>query len=186
MSLEWLGPERMGAAASLWKRERRRLAARFTGGSMSPGIPSGSELIVACGESGENGDVVVVLLGSQVRVHRLVASGRDGRWILTRGDATCVPDPPARADAVLGRVVALGGNPLPRAAVDTWVRRAVLVVCRGLLRISPGACDRLLRSVWLLRRWLVVVPAAGLRRLVPRGRARPEEDQAEPRQETRQ
>ena len=107
LSGDVLSPEQLAAVADLWTRGGREIVVRLTGRSMEPAIPSGAEVRIRCGESGDVGDIVACQEGAGVRVHRLVARSPRG-WLLTRGDARWVPDAPLPAESlVLGRVVAV-------------------------------------------------------------------------------
>lgn len=189
MTLPGLEADQLAAVASVWRRERRRFNARFGGASMSPAIPPGAELEVACGEPVAPGDVAVLVVEGRVLVHRVAAVLRAEGWILTRGDATALPDLPAPLSCVLGRVAgirnATGSHGMARAP-ESLPRRALLGSSLWLLARWPAGARGFVQGLWALRRWLVAYPAA-LRRRLRRG-ALPiqEEDQAEPAQPARQ
>jgi hypothetical protein len=168
MALEGWSAERLDAAAGLWKKERRELTARFSGTSMQPVIPPGTEVRVRCGADVREGDVAVCQEGTRVLVHRVIAVSRKNGWILTRGDATAVPDLPVRLSSVLGRITGLvtehGDRDLPEAP-DTPARRLARRACSFLLRAAPPAGRLLVRSLWFLRKWLLVAPSVAVRRL---------------------
>ena len=168
MALEGWSAERLDAAASLWKKERRELTARFSGTSMQPVIPPGTEVRVRCGAEVREGDVAVCQEGNRILVHRVIAVSRGSGWILTRGDATAVPDLPVRTSSVLGRVIGLvtaqGERDLPEPP-DTLARRLALRACSSLLGTAPPAGRFLVRSLWFLRKWLLVVPPIAARRI---------------------
>lgn len=169
MALEGWTAERLEAVGRIWKKERRTLTARFSGTSMHPTIPTGFEVRVACGGPVQAGDVVVCQEGRRILVHRAVAVLRSG-WILTRGDATAVPDLPVSTSSVLGRITGLvtaeGDLAVPEAP-DTAVRRWTLLACRSLLAVAPPAGRLLVRALWTLRKWFVLAPRAAARRLRP-------------------
>lgn len=115
------------------------------------------------------GDVVVCQEGRRILVHRAVAVLGSG-WVLTRGDATAVPDLPVPVSSVLGRITGLvtreGDLAVPQAP-DTAARRWTLHACRSLLCAAPPVGRLLVRALWSLRKWLVLAPRAAARRLRP-------------------
>jgi hypothetical protein len=48
--IEGLSGAQLQAIAGFWKKERREIRARFGGWSMEPTLPSGSELLLRCGD----------------------------------------------------------------------------------------------------------------------------------------
>src|SRR5215472_3280619 len=171
MALEGWDGERLDAAASLWKKEGRILTACFSGISMEPTIAPGDTVRIHCGEPVRVGDVAVCQEGTRVLVHRVIAASPERGWILTRGDATAVPDLPIPTSSVLGRVAGLvtrdGDRDLPEAP-DSPARRLALRTCAFWLRSAPPAGRLLVRGLWFLRKWLFVAPVVAVRRL--RGR----------------
>ena len=169
MALEGWTAERLDGAGRIWKKEGRELTARFSGTSMHPTIPDGAEVRVLCGEEVRAGDVVVCQEGRRILVHRAVAILGSG-WVLTRGDATAVPDLPVPASSVLGRITGLvtreGDLAVPKAP-DTAARRWTLRACGSLLLAAPPAGRNLVRALWILRKWFVLAPRAAARRLRP-------------------
>lgn len=97
--LTGLNSSELKAVAALWKKAGRELIARFDGSSMQPTIAPGTELVVRCTDHFPVGDVVVYVFLDQVVVHRLIARRRG--WLLTRGDAHTIPDPPITDPEVL-------------------------------------------------------------------------------------
>ena len=168
-ALEGWSGERLDAAARLWKLEKRVFAARFAGESMRPTIAPGQEVRVRCGVPAAAGDVAVCQQGERLLVHRVLHVSSDGGWLLTRGDATCVPDLPVAAADVLGTVSGLvegaGDRPLAEAP-DSALRRAVATLSVAGFRTAPGATRSFVRGLWLLRKWLVVVPRVAARRVL--------------------
>ncbi len=190
MTLEGLDGERLAAVSAIWKRERREIVTRFGGTSMLPAIPPGAEVRVACGGRVAPGDVAVVLSGGRIVVHRVAARLERGGWILTRGDATAVPDLPVREADAVGRVDGVGRNgiylPVP-SPPDSPARRAALAACLFLLRASPAAGKAFVHALWLTRRLLLVYPAVACRRLSGnRGASPGQKEQAEPGEPERQ
>jgi hypothetical protein len=155
---EPLPADQLAAVAALWSRAGRELAVRFTGASMEPAIASGAEVRLVCGAACGPGDVIAVRAGSGVLVHRVVAGGRKGQWILTRGDARLLPDPPARAADVIGRVTGRRAGsafedvpPAPRSLAG----RVVLAPFVALMRASPAAGGALIAGLTGARRLLL-------------------------------
>jgi len=90
--------------AVLWKKTNREVTVRFGGNSMRPTIAPGEEVLLRCTDDVRAGDVIVYIYLDQVVVHRLIARGK--RWLLTRGDAHTLPDPPIEdPSAVVGKIV---------------------------------------------------------------------------------
>jgi hypothetical protein len=149
--------EVLATVASLWRKTGRELRARFGGSSMEPALPSGTEVLLRCGELGGPGDVIAFLSDGRLLVHRVVARARDGAWTLTRGDARLLPDVPiVDAQAVVGRVAGIwrAGSvvPLP-APPESLARRWVLGVASAVLRASPTAGGAALASLHAAGRW---------------------------------
>jgi hypothetical protein len=142
---------------------------RFTGRSMEPTILSGAEVTLLCGEGGAVGDIVAVRGGVGVIVHRVVAAGARGEWLLTRGDARWLPDAPTvGAAAVLGRVAAVHAensvsapDPLRPSVGQTFTLAPLL----ALVRLHPRAGLAAVRAVVRARR-LALRAATPLRRRI--------------------
>jgi hypothetical protein len=107
-------------------------------------------------------------VGGAVVVHRVVAAAGDGTWLLTRGDARVLPDRPAAAADVIGRVTAVragdGFADIPPRA-DTRAQRTALAALRAALRASPTGGTALIAALVAARRALLLAAASG-RRLV--------------------
>jgi hypothetical protein len=151
-----LGLEELAAAAALWKKSGRELWARFGGSSMEPTVPPGSELLLRCGDQGAIGDVVAFLSGGQMIVHRIVARSGARGWVLTRGDARVLPDPPIRdPESILGRVVGIRQGArfteLP-SPYPSLFRRATLSPLLLALHASPAAGGAMIRLLLSARR----------------------------------
>ena len=159
---------RLEAVAAIWKRERRQLIARFGGASMEPAIPAGSELRIQCGVVPEPGGVVAFLFGGRIIVHRVLAWSPSRTWLLTRGDASAIPDPPITESAVIGTIVRVqrGGRLTePAAPSPSRWQRFLLAGCLRCMRASPAAGAHVIDFLWFLRRWLVLAPHAMARRV---------------------
>jgi hypothetical protein len=147
-------------AASL-KAPGRRIESTVAGGSMGMTLPPGSRIQIEM--SGSNnyavGDVVAVLIASRMVVHRIVHCGRYGHargYLLTRGDATLIPDPPQPADYVVGQVSGIWRDDRWQA-VDRRCKRSararslmfvIETAMAGLLCVSPGATSTLADLLW--------------------------------------
>jgi hypothetical protein len=144
-------PARILAVASRLRAPDRAIESTVVGMSMGRTIPAGSRIQIELGERGryERGEVVAFLAGDHIVVHRVV--GRVGRgargYLLTRGDAALVPDPPIDEACILGAVTAIRREqgwtaPGGRAEVSFPARvitSVVLVAVVGLLRLHPRA-----------------------------------------------
>lgn len=165
------GPE-LRAIAAIWKRSRREVVARFRGVSMEPTIPSGSEVVLRCGEAIGAGDILAFVAGDRLIVHRVLGLSEDHGWILTCGDAARIPDPPITdADSVIGIVArlrrgsALAAPAPPPRSLGRWL---VQGSCLALLHRAPRLGIRVVRALVFLRRWLVNVPKVAAARLAAR------------------
>jgi hypothetical protein len=144
---------------------------------MEPTIPRAAEVLVEFGAEGRPGDVVACLMGGRLVLHRLVMACPGLGLVVTRGDASVVPDPPIAAAQVVGRVVGVrqdGDVAPPGPAPASVLRGLVLSTTVRVLRRSPGAARRLIAALWLVRRCLVLLPRAARARLagLPAGRSR--------------
>lgn len=133
--------------AALWKKTNRELKARFGGNSMRPTIAPGQEVVLHCTDDVSVGDVIVYIYLDQVIVHRLIA--RTPRWLVTRGDAHTIPDPPVASDAVVGKIAGVPPAPrsLPRTIAFAATRAALAfgpAAARAMLKLLHGTA-RLLR-----------------------------------------
>jgi hypothetical protein len=151
-------PARILAVASRLRGPDRTLESTVEGMSMGRTLPPGSRIRIALADRQgyDVGEVVAFLAGGQVVVHRVVHRGRAGRargYVLTRGDAPLAPDAPVAEESILGPVtgvqrdglwVPVDGRPWQtlRARV---VRRLLLTLVAGVLRVSPRVAQRLAR-----------------------------------------
>jgi len=125
--------------ATLWKKTNREVAVRFGGNSMRPTIAPGQEVLLQCTEDVRVGDVIVYIYLDQVVVHRLIA--RDRRWLLTRGDAHTLPDPPIEDPSVIVGKIA-GVPPPPQSTLRSIARivaRTAGIFGAGAIRASIAA-----------------------------------------------
>ena len=135
------------AIAAIWKTQRRELTASFGGASMEPSIRSGQPLRLLCGAGFDVGDVIAFVIEDQLGVHRVVAK-YDG-WILTRGDAKTLPDPPL---CDLSRVVArIAEVPPHRETMRGWLAKQLLLTnCKGRAEVVERRRQLLQRVAALL------------------------------------
>lgn len=143
-------PARTLALAESLRAPGRSVESTVTGASMGPGLGAGSRIRIALIYRAryEVGEVVAYLTGKQVVVHRVAHQGRTGTargYLVTRGDATLVPDPPVELERVLGPVTGVrraGGwaplnGPLPRSRRAKVARTLCLATAVGGLYVSP-------------------------------------------------
>jgi hypothetical protein len=130
-------PARTLAVAQSLRAPGRSFESTVTGMSMGPGLGPGSRIRVALVHRAvyEAGEVVAYLAGDQVIVHRVVHRGRAAAargYLITRGDATLVPDPPVDHARILGPVTGVWrvGGWMPPTAHRTGRRARWLVPCR--------------------------------------------------------
>lgn len=145
-------PARTLAVAQSLRAPDRLLESTVTGMSMAPGLGPGSRIRIALihRDRYDAGEVVAYLSGSEVVVHRVVHRGRAAAargYLITRGDATLVPDPPVGLGRILGPVTSVlsggGWMPLcapPRRSLRARVLRALAsAAAKGALYVSPRA-----------------------------------------------
>lgn len=138
------GAASLGPLASLLKRAGSVVEVDIEGLSMAPAIPEGSTVRVRCGgvESVAPPEVIAFLAGGRrMTIHRVVS--RNGPYLLTRGDANLLCDPPLALGDVVGRVESLGSGsewsavplrerrgPVVHAitGLNTWLMTAALTV----------------------------------------------------------
>ena len=134
--------------------------------SMGRALPIGSRIrIRRCGErSPSDGQIVAFLGGDRIVVHRVVYAGRRGAargFLITRGDADWLCDPPVHMELVAGCVDEMSSDEQWRRVgpAQTPQRRRVLAsLARALLavalEVSPRAAAALGRWMFSLRVWL--------------------------------
>lgn len=159
-------PPRILAVASSLRGSGRVLESVVQGMSMGRTLAPGSTIRIELAErpSYRVGDVVAFLTGSRLIVHRLVYRGNSGMargFLLTRGDATPIPDAPVPEANVLGPVIAVRSdtrwltlNDRPRRLPASAASVFFLLVAIAAMRINPKSASIL---VGLLRRcdiWL--------------------------------
>jgi len=80
------------------------------GTSMEPVLQTGDVVVVIRKVKPEElsvGDIVVYRRGSSLVIHRVVSLGPSG--LVTKGDNNWAPDPPVPYEAVVGKVLSVGG-----------------------------------------------------------------------------
>lgn len=81
------------------------------GSSMEPTLQTG-DLVIVLRKISVNemsvGDVVVYRRGSMLIIHRIVMI--EGNTFITKGDNNWVVDPPVSSEAVIGKVLGIGGR----------------------------------------------------------------------------
>lgn len=153
-------PGRTLALARSLRASHRFVESIVKGVSMRPGLGPGSRIRIALAHRAryEAGEVVAYVAGSQVVVHRVVHRGRTAAargYLLTRGDATLVPDPPIEDALILGPVTGVwrGGGWMapsgpPSRSLRARVARALsLAAAVGGLYLNPRATGRALTAL---------------------------------------
>jgi hypothetical protein len=157
--MEAFSAEQLASVAALWRSTGRVLTTSFQGASMLPTIAPGQRVVVRCDANVKPGDIVAVLRGPELIVHRLVAVSRSRRWWLFKGDANRFCDIPITSvGAILGRIEEVErdgvfvGIPPPREAPGA---RLLTGATATLLLLSPPAGILMLRAVTNARRLLL-------------------------------
>jgi len=129
----------LAAAPGLWSAAGQGHWVPVQGPSMLPFLQPGDDVWLAPAPAKlRRGDVLVLATPAGLVVHRLLRadSWAQPQRLWTQGDNNRLPDPPARAPALLGRVLAVrrGGDTL---ALDTpnWRARGALIAL-GLLALN--------------------------------------------------
>jgi hypothetical protein len=131
-----------------------------SGFSMGASLPPGSRIRIALHPPTGHaaGEVIAYLAGNQVIVHRVLHCGRAGaarRFLIARGDATLVPDPPIELRHVLGPVTGVwraGGwvpapGPSARSARARVVRFLLATLAVAGMYLSPSGTARALMTL---------------------------------------
>lgn len=139
--------------ASLLRGAGTELTSTVEGTSMGATIPHGAEIRIRCGVEARPGDVVGFLLEERLTAHRVMAVVRGlrrRRYLVTRGDAMTVCDPPIAVHDVLGAVTAVRvgdtwhdlAPPIPRrgwrGAAATTLDRGVAITASVSVRLAAG------------------------------------------------
>jgi hypothetical protein len=174
-------PARTLAVAQSLRGPGRSVESTVTGMSMGPGLGPGSRIRIALMHRAryEAGEVVAYLAGNQVVVHRVAHRGRAAAasgYVVTRGDATLVPDPPVERGRILGPVTGVwrsGGwvppaGPPPRSPAAKLARTLSLATAIGALYVSPRVTASALTALHRAAGALRVALARSRRRRSPR------------------
>ncbi|NNG14858.1 MAG: hypothetical protein HKM89_00165 [Gemmatimonadales bacterium] len=154
--------ERLRAIVPLLKRVEGDVELMLYGLSMEPTIPDASVIRIRCREpeTCRVGDVVVMQAGSRIIAHRVLHRGRRGRareYLITRGDARWLPDPPVPVASLLGVVagVAAGETWSPPSAAreeSGWAAALSFAVLRSALELNVTLGRSLAAALAGLRR----------------------------------
>jgi hypothetical protein len=151
-------PERVRAVVASLRQASPIVESTVQGACMGESLPNGSTIRIQLEPIPryEAGEIVGVLDGTKLFVHRLVYVGRRGHVagvVVTRSDAKLLPDPPCRAASVLGKVIGVevhgrwtappgpARGPAHRRAL-AW---AILCVVTSLAHVHVGLADRALK-----------------------------------------
>lgn len=173
-------PARITALLSSLRAPGRFVESTIQGMSMGRNLPPGSRIRIAlleC-ERYRAGDVIAFLAGTRVVVHRVLFHPRSGpasRFVLTRGDAPLVPDPPVPIRQILGPVTAawVDGRwqdvpePMRRSGVAVAIGSLMLLAAQAMLSASPRLATKMLLLMHRAERALRVVRHRRVRRQLP-------------------
>jgi hypothetical protein len=184
-------PDRILAVAGPFQREGRVVQSRVKGPSMGKTLPDGAQILIGlCRRERYAPGSIVAFVGPQkITVHRVAFCGRSGRGkgvLVTRGDASLLPDPPLDVGSVLGEVIGVQADgrwkaPAPcerRPALHRFVARTLELWIAGLCRLSLPFARWAVTTAYGSRRLLVPVyrrltaPAGAPRNGGPRARPR--------------
>jgi hypothetical protein len=151
----WRASSRVHSAAR--RTNKAVVACRLVGGSMEHAIPARSLIRIAFDhEPLHTGEVMAFVRQDRVLAHRIVYRSRLRRgYIIARGDARILHDPPVRLADVLGRVDAVDGGAgwQPLGAQTRLPRRerglafVLLVASAFLLEFRPPLAHRFAHSL---------------------------------------
>ena len=151
----------LAGLSELLKRSGGVVECAVTGMSMGAVVPDGASARVRCDGAARaiaaprTGDVVALLLGGELTVHRLVHRGRSRRargWVVTEGDANLTCDAPVRELHLLGvveeiRIAADEWRPPASSARHSRLQRAVSAFVRGSVCIGLEVHPRVARAI---------------------------------------
>jgi hypothetical protein len=128
------------------------------GGSMGKAVPSGSRIRIrfASGSKLAPGQIVAYVANDRIVVHRLVelATSRDIRYAITRGDATVCCDAPVPTSTVIGIVTKLHADgaweTVPQLEIPSFGFRCVAAATTRMLLMALALNPSL--SVWVASR----------------------------------
>ncbi|HLY63034.1 MAG TPA: hypothetical protein VKV95_19985 [Terriglobia bacterium] len=103
-----LGAEDLQKIVSLLKISRQLVECELRGMSMGKTLPAGSRVRI-CSNRGEDyaaGEIVTFVANRNLTAHRVVYRGQGSKkkYLITRGDANLLCDPPVHVEQVLGVV----------------------------------------------------------------------------------
>jgi len=157
--------EELEKVVSLLKLTRQPIEVELQGMSMGAFMPKGSRIRLRTvrGHTPAVGDIVIFIWSRNLTVHRVLYQGRlrSRHYLITRGDANCLCDPPVHVDKVLGIVEAIqlaGYWAAPRSSVQRSIPKRVLafVVLLGMcitMEIHVGLARRLAEELIGLKSW---------------------------------
>jgi hypothetical protein len=157
------------AVGTLWRATGRQFTTSFLGTSMLPTIAPGVEVTIDCGRAWAASDIVAYVVAGRLIVHRIEAASDDKRWLLTRGDASVIPDDPFEAaDAVIGVVTSIHrgeGWIDPTAAPRTWLRDQISRASLAAFKRNVQECRRRLVAFRIVGTVITFGPRA-IRKLI--------------------
>ena len=149
------GPDALEALLPMLLMADGAAVSAARGGSMGEPFASATDVQVNLGsrEGLRPGEVVAVAGAGSLVIHRLVHVGSGDRagYVITKGDALRLPDPPVSVDAVVGRVSAIRVRGVWEAVASSPRARAGFAA--GIVRVvfernvhAAVLLTRLLRS----------------------------------------
>ncbi len=163
-------PARITALLSRLRAPGRFVESTIQGMSMGRNLPPGSRIRIALVECERftAGEVIAFLVGNRVVVHRVLFHPHNGSaagFVLTRGDAPLVPDPPVPTCQILGPVtgVWVDGHwkdvpgPMQRSAMAMKTGSLLLLAAQAMLPVSPRLTTNMLLALHRAERALRVV-----------------------------
>lgn len=143
--------DRLKGFADLLKRRNRVIECVVEGQSMGETLAQGSRIRLKFSSSGPSrGQVIAALRDDAIVTHRVVRtfnSGKSRGYVLTRGDASLIPDLPVPLDQVIGPVTEVMKDgrwePVGPQAESTAVERFVFTTVTGLVAASMAFDVRL-------------------------------------------
>lgn len=146
--------------ANLLVKAGSAVEVEIEGASMEPAVPEGSTVRVRCGgtDSVAPPQVIAFLAGGRrMTIHRVVA--RRGPYLLTRGDANLLCDPPLGLGDVLGRVegrlVRSEWREIPERRTPVRLRGAISALNTRLMTFALGRHIRAAQALALLQLALI-------------------------------
>jgi hypothetical protein len=147
---------RLLAVVAQLRRTHALVEMRLGGASMVPTIDPDTRIQVRLTDREVRpGDVIVFMSGDRWVVHRVLYRPRRGRaraYLLSKGDAVRLPDPPVRREQVVGVVTAIWQAsswhalpaPVRRPPLARATALASMVAAAMTLAVSPEAAESVL------------------------------------------